>query len=104
MLNQPANPLTGLNAKSLLEISSVPNVFIEQTASTYLLGYQREEDFKAVLTWVPQVVYSSDLGQISQMDVPDFLKQSREYFKLFQLTTEREEFIWKKNPIKMLGF
>lgn len=104
MLNQPANPLTGLKASALLEISAEPNVFIEQTALTYLLGYQSEEDFKAVLTSIPQVIYSSDLGQTSQMDIPDFLKQSGEYFKLFQLTKERKELIWKKNPIKMLDF
>jgi hypothetical protein len=104
MLNQPANPLTGLNAKALLAISSVPNLFIEQTVLTYLLGYQSEADFKAVLTAVPQVIYSSDLGQTSQIDVVDFLKQSKEYFKLFQLTKQREELIWKHNPSKMLGF
>ncbi|MFT4058363.1 MAG: DUF6282 family protein [Legionella sp.] len=103
MLNQPANPLTGLDAHALLEISSIPNVFIEQTVLTYLLAYQSEEDFKEVLTTVPQVIYSSDLGQPNQMDIEGFLKQSRAYFKLFQLTKEREELIRKQNPIKMLG-
>lgn len=104
LLNQPANPLTGLKADELLNISSEENVFIEQTALTYLLGYQNESDFKSVLSTVSNVIYSSDLGQTSQMDVEDFLKQSKAYFKLFQLTKEREELIWKNNPIKMLGF
>lgn len=103
MLNQPANPLTGLAAEALLEISKVPNVFIEQTALTYLLGYQTKEDFQKVLQAIPQVVYSSDLGQTSQMDIEEYIQESREYFKAFTLTNQREEEIWKLNPIKMLS-
>ncbi|HAF88007.1 MAG: hypothetical protein CMF38_07430 [Legionellaceae bacterium] len=102
MLNQPANPLTGLDAKALLEISAQPNVFIEQTALTYLLGHQTKADFKAVLTSIPHVIYSSDLGQTSQIDVPEFITQSQHYFKLFGITKEREASIWRHNPIKML--
>lgn len=104
MLNQPANPLTGLDAQALLEISRESHVFIEQTALTYLLGYQNKEDFKQVLATVPQVIYSSDLGQTSQLDVDDYIQNSLEYFTLFKLSEERKELIWQKNPAALLGF
>lgn len=103
MLNQPANPLTGLQADDLLEISKESHVFIEQTALTYLLGYQTKDDFQRVLSTIPQVIYSSDLGQTSQMDVDDYIRESQVYFKAFTITNHRKEEIWKLNPIKMLS-
>lgn len=104
MLNQPANPLTGLDAGALLEIAKESHVFIEQTLLTHLLGYQTKEDFEAVLTSVPQAIYSSDLGQTSQMDIEQYIDESRRYFKTFGITKSREEELWKLNPIKMLSF
>ena len=103
LLNQPANPLTGLDAQALQEISLQPHVFIEQTALTYVLGYQTKEDFKQVLGSVPQVIYSSDLGQTSQMDVDDYVRHSQEYFQLFNVNKERAELVWSKNPAALLG-
>jgi hypothetical protein len=103
MLNQPANPLTGLDAEALLEIAKESHVFIEQTALTYLLGYQTKEDFQKVLKVIPQVIYSSDLGQTSQMDIENYIDESREYFKTFAITNKRKEELWKFNPIKMLS-
>lgn len=97
MLNQPANPQTRLDAKELREIAQHPQVFIEQTALTYLLGYQTEEDFKEVMTHLPQVIYSSDLGQISQMDIDAFMQQSKEYFKNFGLSEARTALISQKS-------
>lgn len=102
MLNQPANPLTDLKAAELLEIATAPNVFIEQTALTYLLGYQQEDDFREVLSTVPNVVYSSDLGQTSQMDVNDWLEQSQRWFDTFELDNARRVQVTLANPQKML--
>lgn len=103
MLNQPANPLTGLSASELFDLAQSSMVYVEQTALTYLLGYQSKEDFQSVVTRVPRVVYSSDLGQTSQPDIADWLLQSQEWFTEFGLTTDRFIEITRTNPITMLN-
>ncbi|MGV5035880.1 DUF6282 family protein, partial [Streptomyces sp. NRAIS4] len=80
MLNQPANPLTGLTCSDLLDIASAEQVWTEQTALTHLLDYQDWDDFSAVLARVPRVVYSSDLGQTSQMDIEEWRTGSQDWF------------------------
>ncbi|MGE7958911.1 DUF6282 family protein [Pseudomonas sp. NPDC089530] len=103
MLNQPANPLTGLSATDLLELGNLPSLYIEQTALTYLLGYQDEEDFSRVLRELPQVVYSSDLGQTSQPDIRPWLDLSQQWFQAFGLSAERIESITRGCPLQMLS-
>ncbi|AKA22235.1 DUF6282 family protein [Pseudomonas chlororaphis] len=103
MLNQPANPLTGLSATDLLALGSLPFLYIEQTALTYLLGYQDEEDFSRVLRELPQVVYSSDLGQTSQPDIRPWLDLSRKWFQAFDLDPPRIEAITRGWPLQMLS-
>ena len=103
MLNQPANPLTGLNAEDLKQISKYSHVFPEQTLLTVLLGYQDEKDFERVLTEIPQAIFSSDLGQTSQMDIESYFKLSKNLFKQFNLSEHRVKEIWKHNIVKMLG-
>lgn len=44
-------------------------VWTEQTALTRLLEYQDWSDFADVLSLHPRVVYSSDFGQTSPMDI-----------------------------------
>jgi hypothetical protein len=103
MLNQPANPLTGFSAEELLEISNFPFVWIEQTALTYLLGYQSIDDFRKVLREIPRVIYSSDLGQCSQMDVDEWLISSRKWFRDFDISLIREGAICLENPQKLIS-
>jgi hypothetical protein len=103
MLNQPANPLTGLTASELFDLAQSTMVYVEQTALTYLLGYQSKEDFQQVLTRVPRVVYSSDLGQTSQPDITEWLRQSQKWFTEFGLTAERLIEITRINPMTMLN-
>ncbi|KTB73810.1 MULTISPECIES: DUF6282 family protein [Pseudomonas] len=103
MLNQPANPLTGLKAAELAVIGSEPSVYIEQTALTYLLGYQDRQDFTKVLSHVPNVVYSSDLGQTSQIDVHEWLSMSGQWFDAFGLSCERRAEMTLLNPQRMLA-
>ncbi|RON55859.1 DUF6282 family protein [Pseudomonas frederiksbergensis] len=102
MLNQPANPLTGLNAEDLLALGNLPFLYIEQTALTYLLEYQGRDDFSRVLRELPQVVYSSDLGQTSQPDIAQWLKMSQQWFEEFGLSKERVESISRGWPLQML--
>ncbi|WP_199154435.1 DUF6282 family protein [Chromobacterium sp. ASV23] len=102
MLNQPANPLTGLNADDLADIGQAPMVYVEQTALTYLLGYQDKEDFSRVLSALPRVIYSSDLGQVSQPDIATWLEMSRGYFHEFGLSAARVDEVCRANPLEML--
>jgi len=102
LLNQPANPLTGLTAKELLEISNFSFVWVEQTALTYLLGYQTKDDFMAVLQEVPRLIYSSDLGQTSQMDIPEWIAASKNWFSDFNISHLRKVELCLTNPLKLL--
>lgn len=102
MLNQPANPLTGLDAAALRGLGDLPFLYIEQTALTYLLGYQPWEDFAEVLGTLPRVLYSSDLGQTSQMDVAHWLAQSRQWFEQAGLGGARVDDVVRRWPLAML--
>lgn len=104
LLNQPANPLTGLYFSELMTIVDQYNfVFVEQTALTYLLSYQDKSDFKNVLRDVPRVVYSSDLGQTSQMDIDCWLLNSDKWFEEFLISNNRREEICVINPSRLLA-
>jgi Family of unknown function (DUF6282) len=103
MLNQPANPLTGLAFADLLELAEAEPVYTEQTALTYLLGYQDWDDFAAVLARLPRVVYSSDLGQPSQPDVTDWLERSARWFREAGLSEARIREITLDNPLRLLA-
>ncbi|MBF8781976.1 hypothetical protein IV505_19930 [Pseudomonas fulva] len=104
MLNQPASPLTGLDAKALMELAALPNVYTEQTALTYLLGYQGWEDFSQVLGQVPGVIYSSDLGQPSQPDVSRWWRESQAWFARMGLDAARQERVCRGRALEMLQF
>ncbi|MBO1337177.1 DUF6282 family protein [Streptomyces sp. VRA16 Mangrove soil] len=102
MLNQPASPLTGLTCADLLDLATAEQVYTEQTALTHLLGYQDRDDFDGVLSRVPRVVYSSDLGQTSQMDIAQWRAASRQWFQEAGLTEERVTEITRSAPLRML--
>jgi len=102
LLNQPANPLTGFTAIDLLEMKKYAFVWIEQTALTYLLSYQNEKDFSAVLRDAPNVIYSSDLGQTSQMNIEEWVKTSNQWFSNFNIPTTRKAELCLTNPLQLL--
>ncbi|QHC32068.1 DUF6282 family protein [Streptomyces sp. HF10] len=103
MLNQPANPMTGLSCADLLDIASAEQVYAEQTALTHLLGYQDWDDFSAVLAKVPRALYSSDLGQTSQMDIGEWTTQSRDWFAKAGLDEGRITEVVRDAPLRMLS-
>ncbi|MFF5430455.1 DUF6282 family protein [Streptomyces griseofuscus] len=103
MLNQPANPMTGLSCADLLDIASAEQVYAEQTALTYLLGYQDRDDFAAVLAKVPRALYSSDLGQTSQMDIGEWTTRSRDWFEKAGLDEGRITEVVRDAPLRMLS-
>ncbi|BCA96784.1 hypothetical protein TUM19329_31450 [Legionella antarctica] len=103
LLNQPANPLTGLNAQALSILTQNDFIWVEQTALTYLLNHQDKEDFAAVLTSIPRVIYSSDLGQMDQMDVPDWLTFSKHIFDELELSEQRQDDLTRANAVALLS-
>ncbi len=103
LLNQPANPLTGLNAQDLNILTKNELIWVEQTALTYLLKHQDKEDFSTVLTSIPRVIYSSDLGQMDQMDVPDWLAFSKQIFSELRLSTQRQDELMRANALALLS-
>ncbi len=102
LLNQPAHPLVNLNAAALNELAKNEFVWVEQTVLTYLLGHQDKEDFTALLTTTPRVIYSSDLGQTNQMDVENWLDYSNALFAELQLSPQRKTDLICANAAKLL--
>lgn len=103
LLNQPANPLTGLNAQALMEICDHEFVWVEQTLLTYLLGHQDKTDFTQVLTTLPRVIYSSDLGQTSQMDIAEGSAFSQQFFSELALPPSRLQALRRTNALQLLS-
>lgn len=103
LLNQPTHPLTALTAEELQEISKHDFVWVEQTVLTYILGHQNREDLAKVLHQVPRVIYSSDLGQTSQMDIAAWLNYSAKLFAELELSAQRKEALCRTNALAMLS-
>ncbi|AJC48737.1 hypothetical protein IB642_00175 [Allofrancisella guangzhouensis] len=103
MLNQPANPMTGLTVKELSVLSDQYEfLWIEQCALTYALKYQSWDDMEKVLKNVPRVIYSSDFGQKSQPSIADWYLKSKEWFESMKLSKKRIKDITLNNPLEML--
>lgn len=103
MLNQPANPMTGMSAKDLIALGAPEWLFIEQTALTVLLGYQSKDDFYSTLSDVPNLIYSSDLGQTSQMSPDEWRRWSVVHFDEAGLSEARRRQIELTTPLRMLA-
>lgn len=104
LLNQPAHPLVDLKSSTLKELAKNEFVWFEQTTLTYLLEYQDKKDLKSVLTTIPRVIYSSDLGQTNLMDVAQWLDFTTALFDEFQLSPQRRKELVLSNAAKLLSF
>jgi len=104
MLNQPANPMTGLSADDLIALGNYDWLFIEQTALTVTLGYQLQADFFKALLEVPNLMYSSDFGQTGQMKPDEWLRWSEYQFDKAGLSASRKKEIQLINPLRALTF
>ncbi len=103
LLSQPSNPLTGLKFPELNELLKNEWLWVEQTALTFILGHQDKQDFSQILTHLPRVIYSSDLGQPSQMDIPEWLHFSKRIFHELDLSEKRKEELLLSNAIALLS-
>lgn len=102
-LSQPAHPLMDFKADELIDLTKNNCVWVEQTALTYILGHQSQEDFRAVIETVPRVIYSSDLGQIDQLNVFEWLRFSSSFFEQIGLSPLRRTELTKLNALRLLG-
>ena len=91
-----------MGASDLKELGQLDFLWIEQTALTYLIGHQGKEDLRQVLTYLPRVIYSSDLGQTTQMSVNEWIQFSQELFNEFDLSELRRHELQLKNPMALL--
>lgn len=103
LLNQPANPLTNLHAAQLKELAQNEFIWIEQTSLTYLLHHQSKEDFCEVLSSLPRVIYSSDLGQTDQLDIHQWIDYSEHLFAELRISEQRTKELVLLNAIKILA-
>jgi len=103
LLNQPANPITGMTASQLKALGKHDWLYVEQTALTVALGYQTEADLFDVLQNVHNVVYSSDFGQQSQPGVDEWWASSKTWFQRAQLSPGRIADISLANPLRLLA-
>jgi len=103
LLNQPAHPLTNIHADELIQLSKNELIWTEQTALTYLLGHQDKKEFATVLTSIPRVIYSSDLGQTNQMDIGAWLDFSTHFFSEIGLSDQRQKELMQSNAAKLLS-
>jgi hypothetical protein len=103
LLNQPANPITGMTAAELEALSVHDWLYVEQTALTVTLGYQTEEDFFQVLRRVNNVVYSSDFGQPTQPGIEEWWTLTKAWFTRAGLTPERIAEVSLRTPLRLLS-
>ncbi|MBY0544793.1 MAG: hypothetical protein K2Q14_04510 [Gammaproteobacteria bacterium] len=104
VLNQPANPLTGMTFNDLSQLARYDFIWFEQTALTYLLEYQSKEDFFNVILKLPRVIYSSDLGQPSQIDIQQWHEEYTQWLTEKVISFSRLELLVKDNPEKLLMY
>jgi len=55
-----------------------------------------------VLSHVPNLIYSSDLGQTNQMDINTWMTFSNNLFDELQIKPERKDDICRNNAVRML--
>lgn len=103
LISQPAHPLMGFKAEDLKELVKQDFVWLEQTFLTYSVGHQTKEDMAEILTTLPRVIYSSDLGQTNQLDISSWLNTSRQLFTELGLTQARQNDVMLAHPLKLLS-
>ncbi|MGH3437072.1 MAG: DUF6282 family protein, partial [Sciscionella sp.] len=80
LLTHPTHPMCGLTPQDVASLAHVPQVYMELTALTRLLGHHDGASFAEVIGSHPRVVFSSDLGQPDQPDIGEWLDLSAGWF------------------------
>ncbi|GAA0606801.1 DUF6282 family protein [Kutzneria viridogrisea] len=103
LLTHPTHPMCGLTDRDLAQLSGVPQVYVELTALTRLLGHHDGPRFSQVLHAHPRVVHSSDLGQPDQPDVAEWLELSGRWFAEAGLTADQVAKVTAGDPSHLLA-
>lgn len=103
LLTHATHPMSGLTPADLAQLADVPGLFVELTALTLLLGHRDVPHLAEVVRSHPRVVFSSDLGQPNQPDLPEWLETSRGWFDAAGLSPAQVRAITCANPSKLLA-
>ncbi len=103
LVTQPSNPMTDILGDEMLLLSkNFDFLYFEQTALTYLLGYETWENFEFVVKNVEKLIYTSDLGQTTQISIPEWFELSQKWFSTMSLSPQRIKDITKNNPLNLI--
>ncbi|GHC70384.1 DUF6282 family protein [Streptomyces cinnamoneus] len=103
LLTHATHPMSGFTPADLADLAEPDCVYVELTALTRLLGHHDAEQFRTVLHAHPRIVYSSDLGQLDQPGVAEWLVMSADWFAEAGLTEERIKEVTSTNPARLLA-
>lgn len=103
LITQASNPMTGILGEEMLQLSkSFDFLWFEQTSLTILLQYESFENFEFVAKNIEKLIYSSDLGQDSQIGIKEWLELSKSWFAKMNLSDERIKNITYINPLTFI--
>ncbi|MFJ8646030.1 DUF6282 family protein [Streptomyces sp. NPDC093546] len=102
LLTHATHPMSGFTPGDLADLSRVPQLYVELTALTLLLGHRGVEHLAEVVHAHPRVVFSSDLGQPDQPDVKEWLDLSERWFREAGLTHREISAVTSENPMNLL--
>ncbi|MET9426916.1 MULTISPECIES: DUF6282 family protein [unclassified Streptomyces] len=102
LLTHATHPMSGFTPDDLADLSRVPQLYVELTALTLLLGHRGVEHLAEVVHAHPRVVFSSDLGQPDQPDVKEWLDLSERWFREAGLTHREISAVTSENPMNLL--
>jgi hypothetical protein len=71
LLTHATHPLSGFSETDIGLLSTAGHVWVEVTALTVLMGHRSLDHLARLVASHPRVVLSSDLGQLTQPDVPE---------------------------------
>lgn len=103
LVTQPSNPMTAIFGEEMALLSkNFDFLWFEQTTLTFLLGYETWENFEFVIQNIERLIYTSDLGQTSQLSIKEWFELSKNWFKKMNLSPERIKNITKNNPLNFI--
>jgi hypothetical protein len=103
LLTHATHPMSGLTPADLADLADAPGTYVELTALTLLLGHRDTDHLRAVVDAHPRVVFSSDLGQQDQPDVPAWLRLTDTWFTEAGLAPAQARAVTSTNPAALLA-
>lgn len=103
LLTHPTHPMCGFTVSDLRSLASLPEVYGEITALTRLLGYHDAAEYADILAAHPRLVFTSDLGQLDQPDIDEWIGLRTRWFAAAGLSDEWATKLALRNPKLLLS-